>query len=1391
MGRKEAIYRGIVIAALLLLLLSGLSSMAFAGKEGFALGTRAEDGDTLYVAIRQDISNLNYFDPNTDSRWKTEVLQWEWDSLMGYTPDLQLYMNLADSVSTDSSGLNVFVHIRQGIKFYDGVELTADDVVFTYEALAYNQIYHSDLDCLIWSSPQYSLWNGSGTSHVGVEKVDQYTVVFHLSDPYPLFYHKTLNVPIIPSHIWEKHTKPAGQPDSDDFILDYSYGKDISEVDATVGTGPFHVVDWQPGSRIVIERNDNYWGKGLAISWAGRTWTPFPRNVTRIVFKIYPNTGAALYALKTGAVHFIDWSVPPGYYNQLRTDPNIGSQVVDDQGFFYLAFNMRKAPENDLAFRTAVAHAIDKDYIVTTLMQGYGTKGTVPISITSGTYVNTSAIPPDFDLNAAKQVLDNAGYVDANGDGWRDAPDGTPIKETILTPPKDYDPIRAEAGIMIQNNLQSIGLNVISVPTDFDTLVGKAFIQVQFDMYILGWGVGSFPEFYLYDFFHSSQTAPEGYNTPGYSNPKVDQLLDAIRTEMDTQKRIQMVKDVEGILVHDLPYDTLYYRKSIMCYRKDIWKGWIPAFGTIFNIYSLSSIHRFKLDTSDAKISDREINGLVTKVFVSRYTYTSRELTGYVYTRDLNGYPVGNVTVAITLNGTEYVKFTTDHMGAARIRIHMDNWDIWSVNLTYSSYIRQPDGTLIFSNGTVPINVRPVRNVIILRYWSDSPVLNPGRFTTIHVVAEDRFGNPLPGVNVSAVAEYGELINAYAITGPDGSATLIYSAPTTLNITGMAIVDYVRISYEPLTGYVDPTVGTGYLPILVVSAEHDRWSIVRIESVSRFGITAGENSTITVRVTDDSGNPLSNVPVHIVAIYSTASDPNWYGEKAIVDTTNVTFDNTTKVTDTSGIVRFNLTAVNDVDKPYIIKVYTDSVTGICDAAQIYVGGTQPHVVKILNHTYTYDNGHVTWNNHTTWNNVTVGSDPLVGSWEIPYGMILHLGYLHTSSGGSMIASLEVHYALDVNYTVYNVTYNATSNTVENQTVVYQGYLAHAGDPAPNVLSFLAIYQSDYGRSADWISNNTYVWWAGQSFTSGYTDINGIFRNTLMTRAIPGDAPIYVSGWIDAFGNKMASPYIGLGFNLPYLFGAKSGFLLYRGPAMYLNISVDDYVLTEGKNRTYVRVHVSDEGGTPVVGATVYIKVSYADKYEVFSGTTNSTGWARVRIEVNGSYPYDAPVGVAIKVSEGNHVGTGYVGYTSLAWITSAYALGEDMGIDEINITSDLGTPYIVSDGFANITLRISHGYLGRHDADIEVIAVADEGTIDKNIKYTNTTGYVSFIYIPPNPADKTYYNITIVVINGSRVIQQTFQVAVFNENTIPEFPTFLPATLIAFSALAIALRRRR
>ena len=164
---------------------------------------------------------------------------------------------------------------------------------------------------------------------------------------------------------------------------------------------------------------------------------------------------------------------------------------------------MKREPMNNLSFRKAVSHLIDKEQIVDVYMGGFGQAGSAAVSPYFGEWHNPAVTKYSFDIDAANAILDAAGFDDANGDGWRDLPDGRIMEKiTLLTPPADYDPIRIRAGQMIATNMRAAGINVEAKPIDFNTLVAK-LVAFDYQMLIIGWNFSGYTECVsvLYDIY--------------------------------------------------------------------------------------------------------------------------------------------------------------------------------------------------------------------------------------------------------------------------------------------------------------------------------------------------------------------------------------------------------------------------------------------------------------------------------------------------------------------------------------------------------------------------------------------------------------------------------------------------------------------------------------------------------------------------------------------------------------------------------------------------------------------------------------------------------------------------------------------------------------------------
>ncbi len=930
---------------------------------GMPSATRAQESaqDTLIVGVQNDTPNLHPWDTATNSVWKAFLWrQWVYEGLYNLNPDgSQIFPVLATGYTKDTpDGLNVTVTIRQGVRFTDGQPLNATDVVFSYQILGFNsQLSDTILKSIMWPDPIWPRWNASMTtwgaanpSHVGIEATGEYTVKFHLRQAYSMFYFGTLGsqVPIMPSHIWKDHLVPV---DISPFILpdgtslnpgiehdlDRDFGSRETDVAATIGTGPWYLVQWTRLTSATLQIYEGYWGKNnpdAQVDYLGITYPFFPSTLKKMEFRIYGILDVAVLALKSGEVHVVPWHLGTGFYNDLSKDPRMGFQISASDGFFYIAFNMRKEPFDDLNFRKAVSYAIDKDFIVDRLLGGFGIKGESPISPINPGYINSSATTPTFDIAQANSMLDAAGYIDADSDGWRDFPDGRPMKFNILTPAKDYDPIRADAGIMIANNLKAVKLNIDSAPTAFDAIVSAVFVAVQFDMYILGWvNLGPFPELYLAEFFHCQSLVELGIgsNTPGICNPQLDAKLDILDVEMDDAKRIQAAKDAQGILTSQLPYNTLYITRWIEGYRQDIWGGWVQVNGEIFNAYSIGILGlpgEIQPPTGPLTVS---LNG-------PGQALAGKDAHLHVYAVQA-GVPADGVNVTITATTGEVVNVMTDSQGFADAVFNIP-YAVGTLDFIASAQKGTESGGDILS-----INVILPYDISQLNITTPTPTVAPGGTATITAKVTDKAGNAIANVPLEVFPELvvGTVSPSNATTDSTGIATFTYTAPATTLIPNKNQYDYIKMrATDPIRPQLPETREQTF--VMGVQNPTSDWYVVGIDSVSAYvvdtdGVSAIPlTSDVTVSVKKQDGTAVAGEDITV-----TMSDS---------DAINV--DSFVKATGAGGTATFTFTANTSVSTAVAIDFSVQrAFFAMSGLSMLVTDGTTPANASMMQLTSKY------------------------------------------------------------------------------------------------------------------------------------------------------------------------------------------------------------------------------------------------------------------------------------------------------------------------------------------------------------------------------------------------------------------------------------------------------
>ncbi len=462
-------------------------------------------------------------------------------------------------------------------KWSDGSEVTSADVAFTAHLIQEFRV------------PRYY----SGWKFIKkIETPDKHTIRFYLKESKAIFLTRTLTSSIVSKKEWSNISQMARTTKKPlKTLINH-------KIEKPMGCGPFVLKQWRRGTYLHLQKNKYFFGRQKKIG--GRNLGPY---VNDLLFKIYGTVDVATLALKKGRIDMYWWGIQPGYLEDLEQQEDIQIFTSEKSALYFMGFNLRRPPFNDVSLRRAVAVLIDKEFIITRILQKYGVR-------------MDSIIPPgnrfwycpevpcygkglnrDGRIKKAYQILHKAGYswveppIDENGrvvpgKGIR-MPDGRLMKKiTILTPPADYDPHRAMTGTIIQEWLRAFGMSVHSRPMAFGALLEQVKGKHEFDAFILGYGRLSMDPDYLRNFFHSADDKQRGWNISGYTNPEFDRIAEKSSGEMNPVQRKKLVWEMQKIIIADVPYIPIYNPILIEAVRKDSFSGWVETLDGIGNLWS-------------------------------------------------------------------------------------------------------------------------------------------------------------------------------------------------------------------------------------------------------------------------------------------------------------------------------------------------------------------------------------------------------------------------------------------------------------------------------------------------------------------------------------------------------------------------------------------------------------------------------------------------------------------------------------------------------------------------------------------------------------------------------------------------------------------------------------
>jgi len=509
---------------------------------------------------------------------------------------------LAESWTISADKKRVVFKLRPGLKWSDGVPLTAEDVVFTYRDIVANPAVPTD--------SKESIQIGTNKVFPQVRKLDDLTVEFILPEPFAPLLRATAGpdgILIQPKHVLAETLQTKGSDGNLKFLSTWGTDADPTQV---VVNGPYVMESYTAGQRLIFRRNPYYWRKDADDR-------PLP-YIDRIIWQVVENVDTQLLKFRSGDLDIIGDARPlrPEYVPLLKREEKRGSFHVKDggpwSGTLYLTFNLSQAKNkagkpfidpiktrwfNTLEFRQAVAYAIDRDKINNNIFRGLGVIQNSPISVQSP-YFRKDGLPLyDYNPDKAKALLKQAGFK-YNARGQLLDSDGNRVRFTLLTNSNNL--ARVAMGAQVRQDLGNIGIQVDYNPINFNVLIDKISNSRDWDAHIIGFTGGIEP----YDLANLWMTSGASHHfnlkqQPGQApiqgwkplpwETEIDRLFIAGARELDETRRRAIYAQFQQLVQEQLPVIHLVNDRALMAVRDRVtglkYTG-LPSWG-LWNIQEL------------------------------------------------------------------------------------------------------------------------------------------------------------------------------------------------------------------------------------------------------------------------------------------------------------------------------------------------------------------------------------------------------------------------------------------------------------------------------------------------------------------------------------------------------------------------------------------------------------------------------------------------------------------------------------------------------------------------------------------------------------------------------------------------------------------------------------
>lgn len=477
---------------------------------GCRRGSQGRDSSTLVVALDPEpigLSSAASIDGGT-SVASVKLF----DRLFNLDLEGQRVPMLAESSNVTADGKQIEIRLREGLLWHDGQPLTSADVAYSANE--------------VWKlNPRIGL---AFRELASLETPDPRTVILRCKQPIPYLFDALADwgAQVMPRHIY------AGKGDARANPANLR----------PVGSGPWMFESWENGNYIRLQRNPHYWAAGSP-------------KIDKLVFRLISGGQSTVTALESGAVDYAP--VPLSDAARLKTNPDLwvrplGAEITTT--FSGFAFNLNKPKLRDPRVRQAFAHAIDKDFILKNIYQGYGVLTDSPVAPNSPWHADGL---PSYEYNPGKaeQLLDAAGFPRGK--------DGVRLRLfNEVMPPSPLTPRTAQ---FIRQSLSRIGVELELRQEELATYLKRIFTTRDWDTKTYGTGSETDPALGIQRFYHSDAIAigVPFSNPTHYHTPETDRLFDEAAVEPDRARRKALYDRVQHIVQTDLPLIPILFPSTV------------------------------------------------------------------------------------------------------------------------------------------------------------------------------------------------------------------------------------------------------------------------------------------------------------------------------------------------------------------------------------------------------------------------------------------------------------------------------------------------------------------------------------------------------------------------------------------------------------------------------------------------------------------------------------------------------------------------------------------------------------------------------------------------------------------------------------------------------------